>query len=723
MRDNIKNEIMEILKDKKARDGIQIIEELGYGREQDSLIVEILQEMTDEYDLYLTKHGRYMNFLDSELAKTFYKGYFESSKGEYGFVIVSNLSEDIFIPADFKNSAMDGDLVLVNITKGEANNKKCEGKIVKVLKRNPKTKIAEVITKKGKYYGILTNSKKQETVELIGSDVVRLVDGDIVTIEMMTENKKNLCAKLKTRIGHKNDPGIDIVAVLAEHDFDVEFPPEVLEELKTIPTEVLESDLKGRVDLTDKEIFTIDGDDTKDIDDAISLKKLENGNYELGVHIADVSYYVKENSPLDIEARKRATSVYLADRVVPMLPHQLSNGICSLNPNVLRLAISCVSEIDSKGNIVNYNVFPSVIKSRKQMTYNKVNQILEDGEVPLDYQEYVDTLNSMKELASIIRKNKVNKGYIDFDVDEAKIIVDKDGKVIDIVKRYRGVGEKLIEDFMIIANECVASYIYNMDLPGVYRVHGDVNIDRLRKFINTLGLLNYKIKENLNNVNQKTIQRIIKEIHEDEAFQVLSTQMLSCMDKAKYQTNNIGHFALALRNYTHFTSPIRRYPDTTTHRLLREYFFKTDGITEEKINHFANILDDICLTSSERERASIECEREVDDMKKAEYMESHVGEVHEGIVSGITSFGMFVLLPEKLIEGMIRISDMDEVCMYDPNTESLIGSKTHKVYTIGTKVKIKVLSSSKETRRIDFILENGDVYEDEEKVKKIKKKR
>ncbi|MBQ8473079.1 MAG: ribonuclease R [Bacilli bacterium] len=706
MKEKIKKEIQELLSDKKAREAIDIIKYLNYSKELDSLIMETIQEMVLEYDLYMTKHGRYMNFKDSELSKNLYKGEFQSSKGEYGFVIVPELEEDIFIPRDFKNQAMDGDLVLVSITKGEVNNRKCEGKILKILKRNPKTKVGEVVIENGRYYAILKGNRVNEKVVLKG-DVSKLVDGDLVTINILNDSRGTLThAILDKRIGHKNDPGIDIVAVLVEHDFEVEFPSDVVEELKTIPNEVSSQDLEGRVDLTHEEIFTIDGDDTKDIDDAISVKKLEDG-YELGVHIADVSYYVKEDSPLDKEARKRATSVYLADRVVPMLPHQLSNGICSLNPNVIRLTISCVMKIDEKGNLIDYQVFESYIKSRKQMTYKNVNKILEENIIPDGYEEFVPILKLMHELARIIRKNKVNKGYIDFDVDEAKIIVDESAKVIDVQKRYRGVGEKLIEDFMIMANESVASYIYNMGLPGIYRVHGEVNVERLRKFISMLSILGIKINENLNNVTPKTIQRIIKEIKDLDAFQVLSTQMLSCMDKAKYQTNNIGHFALALRNYTHFTSPIRRYPDTTTHRLLREYFFKKDGITEEKINHFENILDEICLTSSERERASMECEREVEDMKMAEYMENHIGDVYDGMVSGITSFGMFIIL-DNLIEGLIRLDNLDDNYIYDPNTESLIGATKRKVYTIGSKVRIKVLDASKDTRRIDFILEKEE---------------
>ncbi len=723
MKTEIKNAIVDLLSDKKAREAIDIIKSLGYNREYDSLIMETINEMVNEYDLYMTKHGRYMNFQDSDLANSMYKGIFQSTKGEYGFVIVSNLDEDIYIDSSNVNSAMDGDLVLVNVIKGKTNTSSCEGKIVKVLKRDTKTKVAEVVNENGIYFGILKDDKKETKMLLEGEGIERLVDGDLVAVSLNNEIKKHTpVANFKKRLGHKNDPGIDIVAVLAEHDFDVEFPDDVIEQLKTIPSEVSESELKGRTDLRDMEIFTIDGDDTKDIDDAISLKVLPNDNYELGVHIADVSYYVKENTPLDKEARKRGTSVYLADRVVPMLPHQLSNGICSLNPNVDRLSVSCVMEIDKNGKIVDYQIYPSVIRSRIQMTYNKVNDILERDIVDPKYEKFVPTLKKMQELANILRKRKINQGYIDFDVDEAKIVVDSEGKVLDIVKRYRGVGEKLIEDFMIAANECVASYIDNMDLPGIYRVHGEVNVDRLRKFINQLGLLGIKINENLNgNVNQKMIQRILKEFSDNEAFQILATLMLSCMDKAKYQTNNIGHFALALRNYTHFTSPIRRYPDTMTHRLLRNYFFLEDGITDEKIRHFESILDDICLTASERERASIDCEREVDKMKMAEYMESHIGEVYEGIVSGITSFGMFVMLPDKLIEGMVRLDTSNLRLIYDATTETIIESKTHQVYSIGTKLKIKVINASKDLRQIDFEIEKGDEYENSEKTKTKKK--
>ena len=720
LKSEIKKDIINLLSDKKAREAIDIIKTLGYGKELDGMVMGIIQEMVNEYDLYMTKHNRYMNFQDSEEAKDLYKGLFDETKSDYGFVRVSGLEEDIFIPASAKCNAMQDDLVLVKITKGESNTRKCEGKIVKILKQSNKVKIGEVITKNKKKFVKLGSLKNEDLFKLIG-DVERLVDGDLVTVKML-DSKTYPAVEFVKRIGHKNDPGIDISLVLVKNGFNIEFPEEVIEELKSIPTEVLASDLEGRRDLRDKEIFTIDGDDTKDIDDAISLERLSNGNYLLGVHIADVSYYVKENSALDKEARSRGTSVYLADRVVPMLPHQLSNGICSLNPDVDRLAISCVMELDPKSNLVDYEVFPSVIKSRKQMTYNCVNSILEAGVVPSGYEPFVKTLKEMYEFAKIVRNRKIRQGYIDFDVDEVKILVDGEGNILDIKKRERGVGEKLIEDFMILANEAVATYISNCNLPGVYRVHGDVNEERLRKFIKVLSILGITIKDNLNNINQHTIQRIIKVLAEKrpDAFQVLSTYMLSCMDKAKYQTNNIGHFALALRNYTHFTSPIRRYPDTTTHRLLHEYFFSKDGITESKINHFETILPEICLTSSERERASIACEREVDKMKMAEYMEEFIGSEFTGIISGFSPSGMFVLLP-NLVEGMIRYDTFDERITYDSEYEYAIGSRTNRMFTLGMKIDVKLINADKNTRQIDFeekkvVLENEE--KEQEKVKK-----
>ena len=464
--------------------------------------------------------------------------------------------------------------------------------------------------------------------------------------------------------------------------------------------DVSEREHKGRRDLRNEEIFTIDGDDTKDIDDAISIKKLPNGNYELGVHIADVSYYVREGSPLDNEAMERGTSVYLVDRVIPMLPHELSNGICSLNPDVDRLAMSCVMEFDGEGRQVNYEIFPSVIRSRIQMTYKKVNSILEKNILPDGYEPYEKSLRLMGELSKILRKAKVKRGYIDFGVDEAKILVDEKCVPTDIVLRDRGVGENMIEDFMIAANECVATHIYFMNLPFIYRVHEYPKEEKIRSFLGFVSSLGYTITGNVKDVKPTTIQMILEQLREKPEFKILSSLMLRSMQKAVYKPENLGHYGLASTCYTHFTSPIRRYPDLTVHRLLRTYLFegKMDMGTlrkwEEKLVYISE-------QSSSRERASIDCEREVEDMKMAEYMEQHIGEHFVGMVSSVTSFGMFVEL-DNLIEGLVPLRDMNDFFHYDEEHMTLTGEKTHVKYRIGDKVEIKVVKASKEERTIDF---------------------
>jgi len=716
-KNNIKSEITKILSDSKARDALEIIKSLGYSNELDSEIMNIIQEMSDEMDLYMTKKKKYLNFSDSDFAKNCYKGIYLATKESYGFVRVNGLDEDIFINSKNINDAIDGDLVLVLIVKRKTDNSKAEGRIIKILKRDKSYKLGEVIIKNGNYYSIIKDNKNDIVVKLEGNDIDRLVDGDIVKLELLTNELKAL---YKERVCHKNDPDKEIIVVLAEHDFETEFPEECLEQLKTIPTEVSENDIEGRLDLRNEMIFTIDGDDTKDIDDAISVKKLSNGNYELGVHIANVPYYIKENSPLDIEARNRGTSVYLADRVVPMYPHQISNGICSLNPGVDRLTISSIMEIDQNGKVIDYRIVESVINSKIQMTYNNVNKVIEEGIIPEGYEPYKDSLLLMKELANLVRKNKVNRGYIDFDIDEAKILIDSDGNVIDIQKRNRGAGEKLIEDFMILANESVAKTITDLGLMGVYRIHGDVSIDRLRKFLKILKNYRINIKDDFKYVNQKNIQMILEKIKVLDGFQVLANYMVSCMDKARYSTNNIGHFALASRDYTHFTSPIRRYPDTTIHRLLHDYLFS--DLKEEVVRHWENILEDICIHSSEREKAAEDAEREVDKMKMAEFMESHLGEIHEGVISGMTSYGMYVTLP-NLVEGMIRLNGN---ILYDQEREIMISKINNQTYTLGNKVCIKVIGASRDTRQIDFCLYDKDKDEVigyvEEKRQKIKKK-
>ena len=481
---------------------------------------------------------------------------------------------------------------------------------------------------------------------------------------------------------------------------NVDFTDEVNSQVAYMHMEVYEIDLKGRRVLRDQVIFTIDGDDTKDIDDAISIEKLSNGHYRLGVHIADVSYYVKEGSPLDTEAMDRGTSVYLVDRVIPMLPHELSNGICSLNPNVDRLAMSCVMEFNNEGKQLDYEIFPSVIRSRIQMTYKKVNSILEKNIIPEGYEDFADDLRTMEELAEILRKAKVKRGYIDFGVEEAKILVDENCVPTDVVLRERGMGENLIEDFMIAANECVATHIYFMNLPFIYRVHEYPKEEKIRSFLGFVSSLGYQVNGNIKDVKPTTMQAILKQLQDKPEYKILSSLLLRSMQKAVYKPENLGHYGLASKCYTHFTSPIRRYPDTTVHRLLRTYLVE-GKVDMQTIKKWEEKLVYIAEHSSERERASIDCEREVDDMKMAEYMEKHIGEEYEGMISSITSFGMFVEL-DNLIEGLVPLRDMKDFFHFDEERMTLTGEKSHVKYSIGERVVIKVVRASKEEKTIDF---------------------
>ena len=659
---------------------------------------DALRELEDSYEIYRSNKNRYMLLENSNLRK----GILRMNKKGFGFVEVSGEDEDIFVAPDNINKALNNDTVIVEILNKNSGEKR-EGRIVKTLERDLSTIVGEIYFKKDKGYIIPDDKKLDIQLEIDRDKSHGAVDGHKVVVKILRNITKNRYKGEVVRIiGHKNDPGVDILSIVCKYEINDTFPEEVIEELDSIPEEIREQDKKGRKDLTDVTIFTIDGDDTKDIDDAISIEKLKNGNYKLGVHIADVSYYVKEGSPLDKEAMDRGTSVYLVDRVIPMLPHKLSNGICSLNPGVERLAISCVMEIDSNGKTVDYEIFPSIIKSRLQMTYKKVNQVIEKNEIPEGYEPFVNDLKLMDELSQIIRKAKINRGYIDFDVDEAKIIVDENCHPTDIVLRNRGRGENLIEDFMIQANECVATHIFYMDLPFIYRVHEYPKEEKIRDFISFVQSLGYTVKFNTKDISPKAIQNLINQLKDKKEFKVLSSLLLRNMQKAIYLPQNLGHYGLASKCYTHFTSPIRRYPDTTVHRLLRTYLFN-DDMSNQTINKWQEKLVYIAENSSFKERESVECEREVEDMKMAEYMEDHIGEEYKGIVSGVTNFGMFIQL-DNLVEGLIHVNDMKDYFSFDEVTQSLIGERTKEKFTLGDELLIKVKAASKEAKTIDFEL-------------------
>ena len=696
MRDSIIN----ILKNSdRALDIYELQDLLGIdSAEEVTQLLSELKKLEDEVLVYHSNKDKYMMLENSHLRK----GIMRANKKGFGFVEIEDLKEDVYVSQDNMNGAIHDDVVLVEIT-SKMNLDRLEGRVLRILARKM-TNFVGIITfdHKGVGHIQLDDSKIKLDIEVPKGKTLNAVDGHKVVVRL--EKKLNSSGRYEGRVmeilGHKNDPGVDILSIIYKYNINVDFPDEVKEEVKHMPMSVSEEEMKDRRDLREEMIFTIDGDDTKDIDDAISVKILPNGHYQLGVHIADVSYYVREGSALDNEAMDRGTSVYLVDRVIPMLPHELSNGICSLNPDVDRLTVSCVMEFDSAGKQLDYEIFPSVIRSRIQMTYKKVNSILEQNKVPEGYEPYVDDLKLMAELADILRKAKVKRGYIDFGVEEAKILVDENCVPTDVILRDRGTGEKLIEDFMIAANECVATHIYFMNLPFIYRIHETPDEEKIRSFLGFVSGLGYHVNGDLRDLRPKAVQNMVSQLEDKPEYKILSSLLLRSMKKAVYSPENLGHYGLASDCYTHFTSPIRRYPDTTVHRLLHTYLFdgKADMPTvrkwEEKLVYIAD-------HSSERERASVDCEREVDDMKMAEYMEKHIGESFEGMISSITSFGMFVEL-DNLIEGLVPLRDMDDFFHFDEEHLTLTGEKSHVKYSIGERVVVKVVRASKEEKTIDF---------------------
>ena len=698
----MKEKILEILKEETKGQNINEINNKLHlrGMEEITELEDNLKELVTEGVLHMSKNREYMLMSNTKSLKV---GKLRINKNGNGFVECE--PEDIFVHSNDLNGAINGDFVEVEI-KTRLNDPEPEGYIRNILKRDLKNVVGEMVKDKKTLAFKPDDEKLNIAVKLTKESMKGCVEGHKVIISIIKEiGNRTFLGKVEKIIGHKNDPGVDILTIAAKHSIETEFSEDVKRELKNIPDEVCENDLIGRTDLTKEMIFTIDGDDTKDIDDAISVKR-DGKNYVLGVHIADVSNYVKVGSALYDSAFSRGTSSYLADTVIPMIPHQLSNGICSLNPEVIRLTISCVMTIDGNGKVISYDIFPSYIKSRKQMTYKNVNMILDENIIPEGYGEFADTLKLMHELSKILRQEKINRGYIDFGIDEAKVIQDENGKAIDIVKRVQGTGEKLIEDFMIAANETVATHISNLDLPFIYRVHDLPNAEKIEDFSNLIKQMGYQIHTNLNKITPVTMQKLLNEFRDKDEFVILSDMLLRSMKKAIYSTNNIGHFGLASKNYTHFTSPIRRFPDLTVHRLLRTYLFE-NRIDMETINFNAKYLIDVADHSSETEVNSVEAEREVLDMKMAEYMESHIGEEYEGIISGVTNFGMFVEL-DNLIEGLVHISTLDGFYTYVPEMLSLISANKKNKYRIGDRVKIVVTNANKNQGIIDFELVKGD---------------
>lgn len=659
-----------------------------------------LDEMVSEGILYYSdKKKKYLLLENSHLVK----GTLSLNEKGFGFIIINKDTKDVYVNEKNINGAQDGDLVLFEYL--NKDKERPEGRIIKTIKRNYEPLVGEVILVDGEYF--VKPDRKGANIYIPRDNLNGAVEGHKVVVTPLKEG--NRVGKITKIIGHKNDVGVDILSFVYEYNFSPSFPDEVVEELDDIPSYLTEEEINkelssGRRDLRSEEIFTIDGSDTKDIDDAISLSKLDDGKYKLGVHIADVSYYVKEGTKLDDEAYFRGTSVYLVDRVLPMLPHKLSNGICSLNENEDRFAFSCEMIIDDKGDIGHYEIFKSIIRSRKKMTYEEVNKILEENTTSEDYKPFEKTLLLMNELSKILRKKMIRRGYIEFESTEAKIKVDENCHPTHIESRVQRSGEELIENFMIAANETVASSIYYKNLPGIYRVHDKPDEKRLGEFMKFLSLHGYVVNGKSKIDNPKDLQHILSQLEEVPEVRVLLDMAIRSQAKAVYSDINIGHFGLGSKCYSHFTSPIRRYPDLILHRLLKDYNYNySDRIISERKEE----LPIECEHCSIREQEAQNCERDVDKMKKAEYMMDHIGEVYDGIISGVQEFGFFVEL-ENTIEGLVKAESIKgDYYVFDNDLMALIGKKSKKKYSFGDKVKVKVTRADKDRSEIDF-----EIYDD-----------
>lgn len=675
-----------------------------------SKFLEILGELELNLKIEKNRKNRY-----KVVEKTYYDGTYRKNPKGFGFVKLDEETDEIYISKENSKNALNGDRVLIEITEEKNKIKKAEGKIVKILKREKDTVVG--IFQNNKNFGfVIPDDKKLGTDIFISKKNFGKARNNhkvLVKILKYPEKNKNAEGKVIEVLGNVNEAGVDMLSLIKEHNLPYKFPEEVKKEAEKFGDKIDEKEIKNRRDKRNDIVFTIDGADAKDLDDAVSAKKLENGNYVLDVHIADVSHYVKENSLLDKEAVIRGTSIYMLGRVIPMLPRELSNGICSLNEGVDRLTLSCSMEIDKNGNVIFVDVYKGVINVTKRMTYEIVQKIL-DGSNDKDikeYQIYADKFKLMEELARILKNRRIEKGYLNLDIPESKIDLDIDGKVVNISKYETSFSNEIIEQFMLTANESIAEKFYWLDAPFIYRVHEKPDLDKiqeLNKFLYTLGL---KIKADKDNIYPKEFEKVLEEIKGKEEEKVTSTLLLRTLKVARYEDKNEGHFGIASKYYCHFTSPIRRYPDLFIHRIISKYLENNYDVDEKFKDKYKKEAEDKAKKSSEREKVATTVEREAEDIKKAEYMENKIGEEYEGIVSSVTQFGIFVEL-ENTVEGLIRFEDLgNEYFIYDEERKMLIGERTKKSYKIGDKVKIKVKNANKLLRQVDFeIVEESKQY-------------
>lgn len=661
---------------------------------------EVLESLIAEGKITIDVKGKF------KVAESNMKiGTFTGTLKGFGFVRIDGETEDIFIPENATKGALHNDRVQVHV-KEEKTGKRKEGEVLSIVERGTDQVVGTFAKSKNFGFVVADNQKFGKDIFIPKEHTKGAVTGHKVVVKITNYGgkDKNPEGKVTEILGHLNDPGVDILSIIKAFNLPEEFPKTVMDQVESIEDEVYGTDMAGRMDIRDWQTVTIDGEDAKDLDDAITISKTESG-YKLGVHIADVTHYVTERSPLDQEALKRGTSVYLVDRVIPMLPHKLSNGICSLNEGVDRLALSCIMDLDDKGTVVGHKIAETVIKVDRRMTYTSVKKILEDNdeEEKAKYEGFVPMFELMAQLADILREKRRKRGSIDFDFPESKISLDEKGKPIDVRPYERNKATKIIEDFMLLANETIAEDFFWQELPFVYRTHANPDEEKIQKlgiFINNFG---YTIKLGNDEIHPKELQKLIQKIENTPEEALISRLTLRSMKQAKYTVTNDGHFGLATKYYCHFTSPIRRYPDLQIHRIIKENL--RSGISEKRLRHYDKILPEVATQSSTLERRADEAEREVEKLKKVEYMKQHIGESFEGVISGITTWGLYVEL-SNTVEGMIRVTALkDDYYYYDEENYIMIGEHTRKVYKLGEKVKIKVAAVDKLLRTIDFELD------------------
>lgn len=638
--------------------------------------------------------------------KVYYDGIYRKNAKGFGFVKIENEEDEIYIAKNNSSNALNGDEVLIEIIEEKNKVKKAEGKIVRILKHEKDTVVG--IFQNNKNFGFVVPDDKNFGTDIFISKKnfgkARNNHKVLVQITKYPEKGKKAEGKIIEVLGNVNETGVDMLSLIKEHKLPSIFPEQVVEEAKKCGNKIDEQDIKNRIDLRNEIIFTIDGAEAKDLDDAIGIKKLENGNYKLSVHIADVSHYVKPNSLLDQEALIRGTSIYMLGKVIPMLPRELSNGICSLNAGEDRFTLSCTMEIDKNGNVKSSEIYKAVINVTERMTYTDVQKILDNSDVEIikKYKKYIDIFKLMEELALILKQKRLEKGYLNLDIPESKIELDSEGRAINISKYETTFANEIIEQFMLIANETVAEKFFWLDAPFIYRVHETPDYEKvqeLNKFLFNFGL---KIKANKDNIYPKEFSKILEEIKGKDEEKVVSHLLLRTLKVARYEEINKGHFGIASKYYCHFTSPIRRYPDLFIHRIISKYLEENYDVNEKFIENYKKQAEERAKQSSEREKIATKVERESEDIKKAEYMENRIGEEYEGMISSVTSFGVFVEL-DNTVEGLIRFEDLgNEYFIYDEDRKRLIGERSNIVYKIGDKVKIRVKDASKLLRTVDF---------------------